>query len=30
MGRIPKYTFLQSRDIEDQKAHDNMLNITNY
>ena len=31
MGRRPKQTFLQrSRDTDGQKAHEKMLNITNY
>ena len=30
MGRRPKQIFLQRRHTDGQKAHENMLNITNY
>ena len=30
MGRRPKQTFLQRRHKDGQKAHEKMLNITNY
>ena len=30
MGRRPKQTFLQRRHRDSQKAHEKMLNITNY
>ena len=30
MGRRPKQTFLQRRQTDGQKAHEKMLNITNY
>ena len=30
MGRRPKQTFLQRRHTDGQKAHEKMLNITNY
>ena len=30
MGRKPKQTFLQRRHTDGQKAHEKMLNITNY
>ena len=30
MDRRPKQTFLQRRHTDGQKAHENMLNITNY
>ena len=30
MGRRPKQTFLQRTHIDGQKAHEKMLNITNY
>ena len=30
MGRRPKQTFLERRHTDGQKAHEKMLNITNY
>ena len=30
MGQRPKQTFFQRRHIDDQKAHEKMLNIANY